>query len=322
MIEHIHYKAGFIWFEGVVEDIDDPLMLGRVRVRAIGFHSPNKTDIKTSDLPWAGVIMPVTSASVSGIGRSPTGILCGSWVVGYFRDGEAAQDPVVFGTIVGIPEKKLPGSNGFSDPNEEYPKTSHLNEPDTNRLARNENTSKTVLQSKTENVVTSVPVALASSTWSEPSPPYDATYPKNHVTETESGHVQEFDDTEGAERIHTYHKAGTFEEIHPDGSQVVKIVGDSYTIVLKDNKVYISGSSTKTVDGNESVRISGKLQIHVEGDADIRVDGDSTVDTAGNHFHNIGGMCAIISKGNMVLGAPRIDLNPIGISPSGISRPF
>ena len=35
-------------------------------------------------------------------------------------------------------------------------------------------------------------------------------YPKNHVYETESGHIKEFDDTEGAERIHEYHKSGTF----------------------------------------------------------------------------------------------------------------
>ena len=48
--------------------------------------------------------------------------------------------------------------------------------------------------------------------------PMISSYPNNHVYESESGHVQEFDDTPGAERIHTYHRAGTFEEIHPDGS--------------------------------------------------------------------------------------------------------
>ncbi len=31
--------GNFIWFMGVVEDIDDPLKINRVRVRCIGFHS-------------------------------------------------------------------------------------------------------------------------------------------------------------------------------------------------------------------------------------------------------------------------------------------
>ena len=37
----------------------------------------------------------------------------------------------------------------------------------------------------------------------------------NKVFETESGHVQEFDDTPGQERIHTYHRSGTFHEVDP-----------------------------------------------------------------------------------------------------------
>ena len=40
-------KDGFIWFTGVVEDRDDPDKLGRVRVRAVGYHTEDKTDIPT-----------------------------------------------------------------------------------------------------------------------------------------------------------------------------------------------------------------------------------------------------------------------------------
>ena len=35
-------RDGFIWFAGVVEDRQDPLKLGRVRVRALGYHTENK----------------------------------------------------------------------------------------------------------------------------------------------------------------------------------------------------------------------------------------------------------------------------------------
>ena len=59
-------KNGFVWWQGVVEDIYDPLKLGRVRVRVLGWHTDDKAQIPKTDRPWAHVIMPVTSACVSG----------------------------------------------------------------------------------------------------------------------------------------------------------------------------------------------------------------------------------------------------------------
>ena len=41
----------FIWFIGEVEDRNDPLKLGRVRVRCFGWHSTNKEELPTADLP-------------------------------------------------------------------------------------------------------------------------------------------------------------------------------------------------------------------------------------------------------------------------------
>ena len=95
----------FAWFTGVVEDIYDPMQMGRVRVRCFGYHTADKSQIPTEDLPWALVMMPVTSASMSGIGQSATGILQGSWVIGFFRDGPSAQDPIVLGTIPALTPK-------------------------------------------------------------------------------------------------------------------------------------------------------------------------------------------------------------------------
>ena len=45
-------KNGFVWFYGVVEDRHDPLYLGRVRVRCIGWH----TDDKHLDLEYQPMI--------------------------------------------------------------------------------------------------------------------------------------------------------------------------------------------------------------------------------------------------------------------------
>ena len=112
-------KNGFVWFYGVVEDRHDPLFLGRVRVRCIGWHTDNKTPgsgIPTDDLPWADVINPITSASMSGIGRSPTGMVPGTHVFGFFRDGNEGQEPVVLGTLGGVPERLANPNVGFFDP--------------------------------------------------------------------------------------------------------------------------------------------------------------------------------------------------------------
>jgi hypothetical protein len=107
---------GFVWFYGVVENRKDPLFLGRVKVRCIGFHTDDKSLIPTGDLPWADVIQPVTSAAISGIGTTPTGLVEGTHVFGFFRDGREAQEPVILGTSGGIPENIANPDRGFNDP--------------------------------------------------------------------------------------------------------------------------------------------------------------------------------------------------------------
>ena len=105
------------WF-GVVEDRMDPLELGRCRVRVLGFHPEEQNKFPTERLPWATCIQPSTSAAISGKGSSPVGLVEGSWVVGFFVDGSAAQIPVIIGSIYGLNETLGDGENigdGFRD---------------------------------------------------------------------------------------------------------------------------------------------------------------------------------------------------------------
>ena len=98
-------KEGFVWAVGVVENRFDPLYLGRCRVRWLGWHTKDKMDLPTKLLPWAHPLLPITSASQTGVGTSPTGPVEGTWVMGFFRDGDAANDPVMIGTLPGRPDK-------------------------------------------------------------------------------------------------------------------------------------------------------------------------------------------------------------------------
>ena len=101
---------------GVIEDrLSDPLQIGRVKVRVVGVHTPNRTELPTADLPWATVMMPVSSASIDGIGCSPTGLVEGSTVLVVFLDTDK-QLPVVLGSIPTVPTQSADPRSDTSDP--------------------------------------------------------------------------------------------------------------------------------------------------------------------------------------------------------------
>lgn len=97
------YKSNFYgdetrWFIGVVEDNNDPMKLGRVRVRIQGLHGSLQENISTGDLPWAQTVVPTTEGGVSGIGRS-SALLPGAVVYGLFLDGKWSQLPLILGSL-------------------------------------------------------------------------------------------------------------------------------------------------------------------------------------------------------------------------------
>jgi len=276
-------KDGFQWFVGVVEDRNDPKTLGRVRVRCLGYHTEDLVKLPTADLPWAHPMNPITSATVSGVGQSPLGVVEGTWVIGFFTDGPTAQQPMIIGTLPGVP-KDLPtkdATKGFQDvTNANYPK---YKETDVNRLSVNEkdddgnetNPHSTLTQRRAtrelavgtaqiDGVVGGVapfPADLDDDNggkWDQPEIPYNAVYPKNHVYESEGGHIKEFDDTIDAERIHERHNSGSGYEIGPNGTKVTKVVKDNYNIITNDDYCHIQGNSRATIDKGLRVRVNSK----------------------------------------------------------------
>ena len=306
-------KDGFSWFVGVVEDRNDPAKVGRVRVRVLGRHSESLTEVKTTDLPWAHVMHPVTDPSMQGLGHTPSFLTEGSWVVGFFRDTEA-QQPVIMGSLPGIPSDVADPTKGFSDPRgidvpqkpyaskkgptygpypDERDSGHDVGESDTNRLARGvaSESHKSMIDRRANRLsgdfdiptatkpylptVSQQAVQETRGSWEEPNPkgivadanPYiSSAYPYNHVFESESGHITEVDDSPGAERMFRQHKTGTFEEIHPDGSVVTKIVGDNYEIVIGSENIVIKGSQNITVEGSVRELIKGDYIQEIEGD--------------------------------------------------------
>ena len=542
-------KDGFQWFVGVVEDRMDPKRLGRLRVRCLGHHTEDKVKLPTSDLPWAHPMNPITSATVSGIGQTPLVAVEGTWVVGFFTDGPTAQQPVIMGTLPGVPKNTPTGEKGFEDPNAAYPR--EAGQSDVNRLAINETAEvpdteavgggnqvlemnggdpndensialrnhpdetvrkaqfqadlqdhlskvkgfksgsnasdmlkaatdfkntyakkfklpANILQSK-ENILTGAvnhidtivskrigsvngtdigtmlkdsilvnakgklytpgnlkdilpsnlsvdaikngiqniksfnikdlstssldnfaslatnkipgnlikgdvvagalkyfksPLkkvslnphltsvldkanltqnigmaqidgvageilgtsglntavtglgqidadldSLSGGAWSEPPSPYAAEYPYNHVYESESGHVKEFDDTAGAERIHERHTSGTGYEIGPAGTKVTKVVKDNYEIISNDDFLHVKGTRRQTVDEGVRIRCNAKagfgnsysIEVGAGSNCNIEVNGGN-VNVSAKGF-GIGGNINLNATGNINMNA-------------------
>ena len=96
-------KDGLYWWVGEVESNKDPEHLGRVKVRVAGYYTgatddfPEKLD--TEDLPWAVVLQPTSQAGNNGQGESSGQLQPGAIVMGFFLDGEEAQQPIVMGVV-------------------------------------------------------------------------------------------------------------------------------------------------------------------------------------------------------------------------------
>ena len=112
--------------------------------------------------------------------------------------------------------------------------------------------------------------------WSEPTSANAAIYPFNHVYESESGHIMEYDDTPGAERIHQRHRSGTYYEIDDSGSKTTKVTGDNHNLTIHDDYLYVKGKILWT--GDDEVMIRANDQMTVGAKWNIRLVSDHNID--------------------------------------------
>lgn len=341
------HQNNFRWFEGVVEDRLDPLELGRVRVRVFSLHTDILSKLKTEDLHWMQVMHPTTSAANSGVSMTPK-LIEGTHVIGFFRDGDFCQDGVVLGTVAGLPQTSRNNLIGFGDirknlsntPSEintfsfnnegilisnksptGYPR--YLDEPDLSRATSTKRELPTVYSIKNSSLKKAVPTV--SSNFSEPESPKKQKYPYNQVTESESGHLIEIDDTPDFERIHIAHRSGSFVEYHPDGSVVNKTTKTDYKIVHGKSNEYVNSDKNLTVGDNVNILVNaengeGSLKIKVNSGGDMEVTiagGNLTYNINGNMVYNISGglqynvtdTTQVNSTGDFIVNANSIWLN-------------
>lgn len=176
-------------------------------------------------------------------------------------------------------EKLVTQNQGFIDPTATYPTKEYAGRPETNKLAQGE-VSGTVVQQKENDRLKGIQLPDGQS-WEQPRIPFKGEYPYNKVIETESGHIIEIDDTPGVERLHVYHKSGTFIEIDSTGSVVKKTKGSSYEIVDKNGYISVTGDANLSVKGSIKIYVGGDANIEVDGDTNVKCHNDITMQAAG-----------------------------------------
>ena len=267
------------------------------------------------------------------------------------------------GSLPGRPSELANTSKGFYDPNGIYPK--YKDEVDTNRLAVNlkedgtevnphlsltlrRSTRITGVATADVNPVTAADgTAILGSdgdTFDQPEIPYATVYPYNTVYESESGHLMEYDDTSGAERIYQAHRTGTSYEIDKDGNKVEIIKGQSYRLLSNKEQVQISGDSDISIDGRHKIYINksntlnnhydiqvgtganiniqvdsgdvnlitttGKINVNAGGDYNVKVGGNYNMTVAGNRQVDVEGTTTDNTTGSVIHRGSTIDLNP------------
>jgi hypothetical protein len=337
---------GFVWFTGVVENRDDPAKLGRVQVRCLGYHTEDLNDIPSADLPWAHVMHPVTDPSMQGLGNTPSFLVEGSWVVGFFRDANEKQQPIIMGSLPGNPQTEADITKGFNDPTGEYPNenifhSGHgLDESDVSRLARDEDAeSHRSLINRRDTQFKDIPTATkphvstvstaskleTAGSFDEPIPRGSelsgstGLYPFNHVHESESGHIKEVDDTPDGERLYTQHAAGTYEEIIADGTKTVKVVGDNYELIAGKSNVYVRGDINLTCSGDKRELIEGDYILEVGGNFTRKIGKSEQVKIGAGES---GGNLEEEIKGNHAFNIANSVVGAVGTTEKGTAKDF
>ena len=252
-------------YYGIVENNLDPQRLGRVQVRVMHIHTDNKGDIPTSALPWSIVMASGNTPGISGLGHS-TYLVNGSSVVGTFID-KHYQDFMVFGSLPTTSNtSSVSTTKGFSDPDGIFPK--RLGTGDNNTRVRGEMDPDSEFDTNRGKY--------------QPYSTYNPQYPRNHVYETTSGHLKEYDDTIGSERIREKHMSGTYYEIQSNGTKVERIERDNYQLVIGDDTLEVFGSVNIICSNNVNIACAGHMDAHVQGEIVIKGDMSATVNINDN----------------------------------------
>lgn len=202
-------------YRGVVEDNNDPLRLGRVRVRIFGLHTSNNENstekvnvINKEHLPWAEIMGGTAFGLISGVGISSV-LRQGTWVW-VVMELENPNMPIVVGTVIGTNKEKLDYSTGvgFCDPAGVYPL-------DDRKIGSDLHPNATA----------------------------DGQYPNVSIIETPTGNIIEYCDTDDS-YIKIKHNSGSFIKFDKTGNIIINAAKNLYLSTPADGCKIFSNAGT------------------------------------------------------------------------------
>jgi len=138
--KHFVGQDGFIWWIGQIapENTWGDNVFGiplpsndgqkgfgeRYKVRIMGYHTAVPSELPDEELPWASVMYPVTAGGGGRCSSQTANLTQGTWVFGFFIDGENAQQPVIMGCLgyndynavmAQIPDAKFVPFTGYTE---------------------------------------------------------------------------------------------------------------------------------------------------------------------------------------------------------------
>ena len=165
--------------------------------------------------------------------------------------------------------------NGFDDPKAAYPKKPYIDAPSTNFAALGTKVNRVYTGGGDKNI----------SLGLKPLP--GSQYPYNQVRETVSGHVQEIDDTPGAERLLFRHRTGSGVEMRADGTVIISSRRNTIRVTGGDEKVIVEGDGEISYNGNLTLNVSGDFDLVVGGNFNVTTSGDKVEDIHGSYKQNV-----------------------------------
>ena len=166
--------------------------------------------------------------------------------------------------------------DGRSDPDGKFPRREYIGVSSVNNIARGTRTKNVYIGGS----VPGINLNLKTEATSE--------YPNNQVKETASGHIIEYDDTYGRERIMMRHRTGSGVEMRSDGTVIISSTANTIRLSLGDEKVIIEGDVEIAYQQNVKMRVGGDFDLDVDGNYNINVQGDKVETIKGSVIQDVG----------------------------------
>lgn len=198
---------------------------------------------------------------------------------------------------------------GFYDPTNSYPAPNSRGQPTTHEAARGMNSTPydNVRSGSRAASHSGFPVAGNKGTFGAPESGVAPQYPHNKVYSTNSGHIQEFDDTPGAERVQLTHKSGSYWQMTANGSNIFNVVGNGYMFNSRDYYHGVMGNSYTSVVGDLNIRTTSDITLQSDGSNTELIYGDKSTSVAGKFDILVGGVVQV-KAARVIIEADRIDV--------------